>query len=156
MGRNQQVLIVDPDVDHRAQLKQALGSLEYGVVAEAAYGIEASRLAAELRPEIVLVHVEEPLALAFRTLESVQTASPRSTAVVISRRNDAETACAVGGGEGMDYKRVKHLHSLSIPHAIETINEIVSLAQVVRKLWLVLETEGRDAARQDECLAERP
>lgn len=92
MGRNQQVLIVDPDVDHRAQLKQALGTLEYGVVAEAAYGIEASRLAAELRPEIVLVHVEEPLALAFRTLESVQTASPRSTAVVISRRNDAETA----------------------------------------------------------------
>lgn len=92
MGRNQQVLIVDADVDHRAELKQTLGTLEYGVVAEAAYGIEASRLAAELTPEIVLVHVEEPLALAFRTLESVQAASPQSTAVVISRRNDAETA----------------------------------------------------------------
>ncbi|MDP2327939.1 MAG: AAA family ATPase [Dehalococcoidia bacterium] len=92
MGRNQQVLIVDADVDHRAQVKQTLGSLEYAVVGEATYGIEASRLAGELRPEIVLVHVEEPLALAFRTLEVVQAASPRSTVVVISQRDDAATA----------------------------------------------------------------
>lgn len=92
MGRNQQVLIVDADVDHRAQIKQTLGALEYAVVGEAAYGIEASRLAGELRPELVLVHVEEPLALALRTLEVVQAASPRSTAVVISKRADAETA----------------------------------------------------------------
>jgi pilus assembly protein CpaE len=92
MGRNQQVLIVDSDVDHRAQVKQTLGALEYAVVGEATYGIEASRLAAELRPELVLVHVEEPLALAFRTLEVVQAASPHSTPVVISQRSDATTA----------------------------------------------------------------
>ena len=92
MGRNQQVLIVDADVDHRAQIKQTLGSLEYAVIGEATYGIEASRLAAELRPEIIIVHVEEPLAFAFRTLEVVQAASPKSTPVVISQRDDAATA----------------------------------------------------------------
>lgn len=92
MGRNQQVLLVDSDVDHRAQTKQLMGTLPYAVVGEASYGIEASRLAGELQPDIVLVHVEEPLALAYRTLEVVQTSAPKATPVVISRRLDAETA----------------------------------------------------------------
>ncbi len=90
MGRNYQVLLVDPDVDHRAQLKQLLGSLATGVVGEASYGIEASRLAAELQPDVVLVHVEEPLAVALRTLEVVQRAAPRATPLVVSRLTDAD------------------------------------------------------------------
>lgn len=92
MGRNQQVLLVDADVDHRAHVKQVLGALQYAVVGEASYGIEASRLATELQPDIVVVHVEEPLALAYRTLEVVQVCAPRATPVVISARGDASTA----------------------------------------------------------------
>lgn len=92
MGRNQQVLLVDADVDHRAQVKQTLSTLTYAVIGEAAYGIEASRLAAELQPDILLVHVEEPLALAYRTLEVVQRAAPRATPVVTSQLLDAPTA----------------------------------------------------------------
>lgn len=91
MGRNEQVLLVDPDVDHRSQLKQLLGGLAVGIVGEAAYGIEASRLAAELQPDVVILHIEEPLALAMRTLEVVQRAAPRATPVVVSRLDDAQT-----------------------------------------------------------------
>src|SRR3972149_9294640 len=89
MGRNQQVLLVDPDVDHRSQLKQLLGGLAIGIVGEAAYGIEASRLAAELQPDIVLLHVEEPLALALHTLDVVQRSAPRATPLVVSRLGGA-------------------------------------------------------------------
>ena len=53
-------MIVDPDIDHRAQLKQSLSGLSYAVVVEATYGVEATRLAMEMRPEIILIHVEEP------------------------------------------------------------------------------------------------
>lgn len=91
MGRNFQVLLVDPDVDHRSQLKQLLGTLSVAVVGEASYGVEASRLAAELQPEVVLVHMEEPLALALRTLEVVQRCAPRATPIAVSRRTDAHT-----------------------------------------------------------------
>ncbi len=103
MGRNQQVLLVDADIDHRAQLKQMLAGMAYAVVGEAAYGVEATRLAAELRPEIVLVHVEEPLALAFRTLEAVQQAAPSAAPVVVSRLGDGDTArkAMLAGARGL-------------------------------------------------------
>ena len=114
MGRNQQVLLVDADIDHRSQIKQTLGGLPYAVVGEAAYGIEASRLAAELQPDIILVHVEEPLALAYRTLEVVQASAPRVTAVVISHRRDAATAQKVmlSGARGF-------VASPAEPHALD-------------------------------------
>lgn len=92
MGRNLPVLVVDAEPEHRALLRQLFSVLPYAVAGEANYGVEAARLAGELQPELVLVHVEEPLALAFRTLRVVQEAAPRATPVVISRRGDGATA----------------------------------------------------------------
>lgn len=92
MGRNPPILLIDANLDHRVLLKQLLGGLPYAVVGEANYGVEAARLAGELQPDILLVHIEEPLALAFRTLEVLQEAAPLATPVVISRRSDGETA----------------------------------------------------------------
>ncbi len=102
MGRNYQVLLVDPDIDHRSQIKQHLSSLSAAVVGEAEYGIEAARLAAELQPELVLVHIEEPLALALRSLEAVQRSAPHSTPIALSRRTDAHTvqAAMLAGARG--------------------------------------------------------
>jgi pilus assembly protein CpaE len=92
MGRNPPILLVDTNFDHRALLKQLLSNMPFAVVGEANYGVEAARLAGELQPDILLVHIEEPLALAFRTLEVLQEAAPLATPVVISRRSDGDTA----------------------------------------------------------------
>ena len=92
MGRNPPVLIVDADADHCAMLRQVFASMPYAVVGDASYGVEAAHLAGQLQPEIILMHVEEPLALAFRTLEVLQEAAPYATPVVVSRRADGETA----------------------------------------------------------------
>lgn len=92
MGRNPLVLLVDADVEHRALVRQLLASLPFAVAGEAMFGVEAAQLAAELQPDLVLVHVEEPLAIAFRTLGVVQDAAPHATLVVISRRDDGATA----------------------------------------------------------------
>jgi pilus assembly protein CpaE len=80
------------DSEHRGMIKKQLVNLPYAIVGEANYGVEASRLAMELHPDIVLVHVEEPLALAFRTLDVIQQADPATVPVVISKLGDAETA----------------------------------------------------------------
>ncbi len=92
MGRNPPILLVDTNYDHRALLKQLISNMPFAVVGEANYGVEAARLAGELQPDILLVHIEEPLALAFRTLEVLQEAAPLATPIVISRRSDGETA----------------------------------------------------------------
>src|SRR5688572_18742837 len=91
MGKNLPVLVVDPDADHRAQLKQALSARAYAVIGEAGYGVEATRLASELRPDIIVMHMEQPLALAYRTLEVVQYAHPPATPIAISRSSDCAT-----------------------------------------------------------------
>lgn len=92
MTRNRQILLVDSDVEHRGVLKQMLSTLPYAVVGEANYGVEASRLAVELRPDLALIHVEEPLSIALRNVEMIQQASPDTVPVVISSLGDAETA----------------------------------------------------------------
>ena len=91
MARNTQVLLIDSDADHRASLRRALAQRSIAVVGEAQYGVEASRLAAALHPDVILVHLREPLALSLRTLEGVQAAAPHSTPVVVSNATDAET-----------------------------------------------------------------
>ena len=85
MGRNTQVLVIDSDADHRAALRRALSQRAIAVVGEAQYGVEASRLAVVLQPDVVLVHLREPLALSLRTLEAVQAAAPHATPIVVSK-----------------------------------------------------------------------
>jgi pilus assembly protein CpaE len=92
MGANPPVLLVDADADHLGSMKQMLATMPYAVIGDASYGVEAAHLAGQLQPEIILLHIEEPLALAFRTLEVLQEAAPQATPVVISRDANGETA----------------------------------------------------------------
>jgi len=92
-----------------------LGSLAAGVVGEAAYGIEASRLAAELQPDVVLLHVEEPLAVALRTLELVQRAAPRATPLVVSRLGDGNLVWA------SDYPHVDAIFPGAVKQTLELL-----------------------------------
>src|SRR5437868_13898757 len=121
MGRNPPLLLVDANEDHRALLRQLIGALPYAVVGEANYGVEAARLASELQPDITLVHIEEPLALAFRTLEVVQEAAPGTVPIVISRRDDGETArkAMLFGARGY----------IVSPPSAAALDEVLSLAK---------------------------
>ncbi len=91
MGRNTQVLLIDTDTEHRDTLKRALAQRSLAVVGEAHYGVEASRLATALQPDVVLLHLREPFALSLRTLEAVQIAAPNATPIVVSRDAGSET-----------------------------------------------------------------
>lgn len=91
MGQHYRILLVDPNLEHRMQLRQSLDKLSMMLVGEAEYGIKAARRAAETQPDIVLVHIEEPLELAMHTLDVIQQAAPHATMVAVSRHDDSNT-----------------------------------------------------------------
>lgn len=84
MTKNLQVLLIDQDPESRISLKKQLSTLGCAVVGEAYFGVEALSLARQLKPEAVLLHLEEPLARGLQTIESVGAVSPNSPIVVLS------------------------------------------------------------------------
>ena len=85
MARNLQILLIDQDPESRIGLKKQLSSMECAVVGEAHFGVEAISLARQLKPEAVLLHLEEPLARGLQTIEAICTTAPNSPVVVLSR-----------------------------------------------------------------------
>jgi pilus assembly protein CpaE len=89
MARNPEILIVDPDLDSRAETKRSLELAHFTVVGEAGYGIEAVTVAREHPPDIFIVSMEEPVARALQTIESLADAIPGAPTVIYSSLADA-------------------------------------------------------------------
>ena len=71
MARNPEIITVDPDLGSRAETKRAAQLAHFNVVAEAGYGVEAITVARENNCDLFLVSMEEPVALALQTIESL-------------------------------------------------------------------------------------
>ena len=89
MARTPEVVTVDPDLSSRADMKRALQMAHFTVTGEAGYGIEAVTVAQEKLPDVFLVSVEEPVARALQTIESLADAVPGAPAIVYSTMADA-------------------------------------------------------------------
>ena len=68
MPENLTVLLVDPDVNFRADLKKRLLRHGLNVAGEAAYGADALSMAQETKPDAIAVAWHEPSARAEQTL----------------------------------------------------------------------------------------
>lgn len=91
MARNPEIVIVDPDLSSRAETKRAVQLAHFSVVGEAGYGVEAVTVARENPPDVFLVSVEEPVALALQTIEQLLDAVPAAPCVVFSSLVDAQS-----------------------------------------------------------------
>ena len=89
MGRNRLVMVADPDAESRAQTVELLRGAPYAVVADTDLGREASLIATETQPEILLVAVEDPLEPALQTIEEIRARLPRCEVVIYSGLHDA-------------------------------------------------------------------
>ena len=69
MPKNLEVVVVDPDVNSRADTKRALSLAHFTVSGEAGYGIEAVTVAKEKNPDVIVLAMEEPVARAAQTIE---------------------------------------------------------------------------------------
>src|SRR5438876_10588688 len=81
------LMIADDSSDERAATKRALMGSELAITGESALGTEAVAMARELRPDIILVAVEEPVASALRTIEALNVVVPQSPVVALSTLN---------------------------------------------------------------------
>jgi pilus assembly protein CpaE len=84
------VLIVDEDPDSRVSTRKSAQRAELNIVAEAGFGTEAVVLAAETKPDAVLVAVEEPVGRPLETAEAIANALPDTPIIIYSSISDGD------------------------------------------------------------------
>ncbi|MGK2966778.1 MAG: P-loop NTPase [Tepidiformaceae bacterium] len=89
MARVPQVIVVDPDRESAAEVAKLLSDVGFNVSASTGYGVEAYTLAQQLRPDIVLMRVEEPLVRPVQTLTGLSEGIPDLPVVVYSSQANA-------------------------------------------------------------------
>jgi pilus assembly protein CpaE len=89
VARAPEIVIVDPDLDTRADTRHMLSVAEFDVVGESDYGIEAVTVSREHPPDVFLVNMEEPVARAVQTIEMLVGVAPNAAVIVYSSLADA-------------------------------------------------------------------
>jgi pilus assembly protein CpaE len=90
VDRGIQVLIVDESPGSRAGLRTMLAGADVSVVGETIPGPEGFNLVRDLKPDVVLLNMEEPLVRALKTLESLVTNFPEIPVIAISSLSGRE------------------------------------------------------------------
>ena len=86
----QQVMVIDQEPAMRATIEAMLREASISVVADSGYGVEASSLAEETKPDVILASVEHPTDRALRTLRAVTEIVPDARIVVYSGEQDMD------------------------------------------------------------------
>jgi len=137
MAGNPRILVVDQDFETRAELQKGLVRASFIVMGGVGYGAEALSLAAELKPNVMLVGVEDPPARALQTIESLAELLPDSPIVAYSSQTDAESARRTVVAGARDY--------LTKPLKIDEVIKAVQTA--------ISQQERRRALRSGESVA---
>ncbi|MEP6870822.1 MAG: P-loop NTPase, partial [Anaerolineaceae bacterium] len=74
----------DPDRESSAEIQKMLSMLGFQVLASAGYGVEAFTLAFQLKPDVILMRIEEPLVRPIQTLSRINDGLPDLPIVVFS------------------------------------------------------------------------
>ncbi len=89
MPKNFEVVVIDPDVNSRADTNRGLSLAHFQVTGEAGYGIDAVSMAREKNPDVIVLSMEEPVARATHTMASLADALPETPIIVYSSMADA-------------------------------------------------------------------
>jgi len=85
LARNLEVVVVDPEVNSRADTNRALSLAHFTVTGEAGYGIEAVNVVQEKDPDVIVLSMEEPVARAAQTMSALADAVPGTPVIVYAR-----------------------------------------------------------------------
>ena len=120
MAQTPEVVTVDPDLGSRSDIKRAVQMAHFAVTGEAGYGIDAVTVAQEKLPDVFLVSVEEPVARALQTIESLADALPGAPTIVYSSMADAASVrrAMVAGARDYLIKPVKSEELIRSIHSV--------------------------------------
>jgi len=78
------LMLVEDSAEERAAIKKLLLASDLVVVGESVLGTEAVAMAREVKPDVVLVSVEEPVVRGLRTIEALNVVVPQASVVAVS------------------------------------------------------------------------
>lgn len=90
MEKSPRVFIVDQDQDARFRLQQLVRQVGFAAAGHAGLGTEAVALVTEMKPDIVLCGLREPMARVVQTVESIVHALPETPVVVYAQSGELE------------------------------------------------------------------
>ncbi len=131
MAKMPAVLIVDPDLNSRADMKKALARGHFSLAGEAGLGIDAVTIARSTQPDVVLVAAEEPLMPCLQTVESLANALPETPVVVYSSLSEVDV-----------------MRRAVLAGARDFLLKPVSGQELTRSIYAVLEAEEKRRMRQ--------
>ena len=137
MARVPQIIVVDPDRESSAEIQKMLGMLGFAVIASAGYGVEAFTLAYQLRPDIVLMRLEEPLVRPVQTLSRMNDGMPDLPIIVYSTEAN-----------------IRLMRQSMVSGASDYLQEPLSSDDLENSIMRVLERKEREAMRRRGELAE--
>jgi pilus assembly protein CpaE len=120
--RNPEIVVIDSDLDARADAKHMLAAANLTVVGEADYGIDAVTVTKEHTPDIFIISMEEPVQRAIQTIEMLGSAAPGAGIIVASSLADANSVRRAMVAGARDYL-IKPLKSDDVIRAIHGILE---------------------------------
>lgn len=91
MAKTPAVLVVDSDVQARYEAKQFVKSSGLTLAGDSGFGMDAVSTATELKPDVILIGVAEPMERALQTVESLQSLFPETPVIVYSESKEIET-----------------------------------------------------------------
>lgn len=130
MAKIPEVLIIDQDVQARYEIKRLVRRSQFSVAGEASFGADAVSLALELKPDVVLCGMTEPVARSLQTVDSLLNALPETPIIVYSSSRDIDLARQAMLAGARDF--------LTMPASAEDI---------MRSIVAVLEAEERRRMR---------
>jgi DNA-binding NarL/FixJ family response regulator len=151
------VLIADDDSDHRLLQRVTLGrSGRFDVVAEAADGEEAVKLAIEHRPDLVLLDLSMPRVDGLEALPQLRDALPETKVIITSAfaRDQFAPAVLRAGAVGYLEKGMPQARVVDEILALAGLLEVVEQAVAAAKAQLAPELQSAGRARKfvDETL----
>jgi pilus assembly protein CpaE len=84
--------VVDHDIQARFEMKQVVKASGLTVAGDSAYGMEAVTVASEVRPDIVVIGMNDPVERPLQTVESLAALLPDTPIIIYSDSKEIESA----------------------------------------------------------------
>jgi two-component system, NarL family, response regulator NreC len=152
------VLIADDHAVLRAGLRMLLGAhRDMDVVGEAADGLDVSRQARELRPDVVLLDLSMPGPRSGSVIRSVLRACPKTRVLILTMHDDAAylRSALSAGATGYLVKRAADSELLSAIRAVHAGRTFVDMTESSSRPERPVGPEAAEAGQPPKALSRR-